>query len=138
MDKKYYFDTSIWLDFFENRDEPNMPKGEWVNKLLNKIINDNDKIVYSNNNMFELIQAGYTIFDIKNMLKPLKPIIVFVEATEKQVRKARDLSLKREIPKRDALHALIARDNKSKLITLDHHFKKILDITKPHKPNDLI
>ncbi len=26
--KKFYFDTSIWLDFFENRDEPNLPKAK--------------------------------------------------------------------------------------------------------------
>jgi len=61
-----------------------------------------------------------------------------VESTEKQARKAKDLSSKRDIPKGDALHALIARDNKATLVTLDNHFKKLLDITKPKRPQDLI
>ena len=61
-----------------------------------------------------------------------------MESTEKQARKAKDLSSKRDIPKGDALHALIARDNKATLVTLDNHFKKLLDITKPKRPQDLI
>jgi predicted nucleic acid-binding protein len=136
--KKYYFDTSIWLDFFENRDEPNLPKGEWANKLINKIVKNDDRIIYSDNNVYELNIVGYSSEDIKNMLKPIKPILIFVESTEKQIGKAKDLALKRDIPKRDALHALIARDNKAILVTLDKHFQKLLDIIKPKSPKELI
>ena len=138
MTKKYYFDTSIWLDFFENRNEPDFPKGDWAHKLLNKITENNDKVVYSDNNIYELNIIGYSIYELKNMLQPIKPILIFVESTEKQISKAKDLSLKRNIPKRDALHALIARDNKAILITLDNHFKKLLDITEPKRPQNLI
>lgn len=72
------------------------------------------------------------------MLKPFKSVILFVEATEKQIGKAKDLASKRKIPKRDAIHALIARDNRAILVTLDRHFKEILDIIKPKRPQDLI
>ena len=61
-----------------------------------------------------------------------------MESTEKQVRKSKDLSSKRDIPKGDALHALIARDNKATLVTLDNHFKKLYDITKSKRPQDII
>ena len=138
MVKKYYFDTSIWLDFFENRDEPNLPKGEWANKLINKILKNDDRIIYSDNNVYELNIVGYSQEDIKNMLQPIKPILIFVESTEKQIGKAKDLALKRDIPKRDALHSLIARDNKAILITLDKHFQKLLDIIKPKSPKELV
>lgn len=138
MAKKYYFDTSIWLDFFEDRDEPNLPKSQWATDLLNKIVINNDKIVYSDNTIHELIINKYSSYEIDNLFKPFKLILIFVEATEKQVRKAKDLALKRKIPKRDALHALISRDNKAIMITLDRHFQKLLDITKPKKPQDLI
>ena len=138
MTEKYYLDTSIWLDFFENRNEPNLPKGDWAHKLLDKITENNDKIIYSDNNIYELNIIGYSTYELDNILQPLKPILIFMESTEKQISKAKDLSLKRNIPKRDALHALIARDNKSILITLDRHFLKILDIIKPKRPQDLI
>ena len=138
MVQKYYFDTSIWLDFFEDRDEPNFPKGAWAQALVTKIINRDDKIVYSDNNVYELSVIGYSAYELDQILEPLRPILIFVEATEKQVRKAKDLSLKRDIPKRDALHALIARDSKAILITLDKHFQKTSDIIKPKKPQDFI
>jgi len=64
--------------------------------------------------------------------------IVFVESTGKEIGKAKDLAYKREIPKRDALHALIARDNEAILITLDRHFQKLSDIIKPHSPKEFI
>ena len=43
---------------------------------------------------------------------------------------------KRNIPKNDALHALIARDQKAILITMDNHFKEIKDIIEPHSPKE--
>ena len=138
MKKLFYFDTSIWLDFFENRDEPNFQKGELVNKLLNKIINENDKILYSDINLIELKALGYSAYELKDMFKELKAILFFVESTNYQIGKAKDISAKRSIPKGDALHAIIARDNHAILITFDDHFKKIVDITKPYKPQDII
>lgn len=72
------------------------------------------------------------------MLQSLGPIIIFIESTEKEIGKAKDLAQKRDVPKRDALHALIARDNNTILITLDHHFKKLNDIAKLHGPQEFI
>ncbi len=138
MTEKYYFDTSIWLDFFEDRDEPNFPKSQWVNDLMNKITSINSKIIVSDININELSLNGYTVYEIENMFKPLKSILIFVEAAEKQVKRARDLGSKRNIPNNDALHALIARDSKANLITLDNHFKEIEDITEPNSPKKFI
>ena len=138
MAEKYYFDTSIWLDYFEDRDEPNFPKSTWARDLVKKIVKNSDKIVYSDNNMYELFLVGYDAKEIDILTKDFRPLLIFVESTEKQVRKARDLSLRRDVPKRDALHALIARDNKSIMVTFDGHFKKLKDITKPKRTNELI
>ena len=73
--------------------------------------------------------VGYQSHEIKELFENIKPILRFSESTEKQVRKARDLSSKREIPKGDALHALIARDSKATLVTLDNHVKNKHDVT---------
>jgi predicted nucleic acid-binding protein len=137
MESLFYLDTSIWLDFLEGRDEPNFPKGTWAKELIKKIIIEGSKILFSDNNLLELISVGYMEFEIDNILVSLKNII-FVEASEKEARKARDLAEKRDVPKRDALHALIARNNKAVFITLDNHFKKLTDIIIPHSPKDFI
>ena len=99
MAEKYYFDTSIWLDYFEDRDEPNFPKSTWARDLVKKIVKNSDKIVYSDNNMYELFLVGYDAKEIDILTKDFRPLLIFVESTEKQVRKARDLSLRRDVPK---------------------------------------
>ena len=88
--------------------------------------------------LWELRVAGYLPDEVGRVFEKMKPILIFVESTEKQVRKARDLSAKRDVPKGDALHALIARDNKAIVVTLDNHFKKLLDIAKSKSPQDII
>lgn len=134
----FYFDTSIWIDFFENRNEPNLPKGDWATALLNKVVEVNAKIIYSDHVLNEMAEAGYSSIECDIMFSKLRSILIFVEATAKQMGKAKDLAIKRNIPKGDALHALIARDNKAILVTIDHHFKELQDIIKPKKPQDLI
>ena len=135
---RYYFDTSIWLDFFENRNELNLPKAGWVEKLINKIIKDDDKIVYSDVVIDELLEQGYNMNEINTFFNHLKKILIYAESNKKQFGKAKDLSHKRGIPIFDAFHALIARDNKSLMVTRDFHFKKLLDIVTYKKPEDFI
>jgi predicted nucleic acid-binding protein len=137
-EKIYYFDTSIWLDFFEKRDEPNFPKSEWAVKLINKIVEEGCKILFSDMNMVELVGVGYNEFEIGEILENLKDIIIKVESTGKEIGKSKDLASKRDVPRGDALHSLIARDNGAILVTFDHDFRKLDDITKPFKTNELL
>ncbi|MBI2448819.1 PIN domain-containing protein [Candidatus Pacearchaeota archaeon] len=138
MPRNYYFDTSIWLDFFENRNEPKLPKGKLAHALIKNLIQKSNKIVYSDLTLSELEYVGYSLYELDEMFLPLKPFLIFLESTEKQIGKAKDLSAKRNVPKGDALHALIARDSKSILITRDIHFQKMLDIIKPVRPQEII
>ena len=134
----YYFDTSIWLDFIEDRNEPNMPKGECAHQLLKKDIITDEIICYSDAIIIEFKAVGYSAFDIQGIFRPLRNVLAYVQSTHEQRRRAKDLASKRDVPRMDALHALIARDNHALLVTLDHHFKELSDITKPHRPQDLI
>ena len=76
MEKRYYFDTSIWLDLFENRDEPNRPKGKQIRDLVKKIIQENDIILFSDQNFVELNDLGYPVWEIKNRLGELEMMIL--------------------------------------------------------------
>lgn len=84
------------------------------------------------------MEGGYLEFEIEDILNKLASIIIYTEATDKEIGKSKDLSQKRNIPKGDALHALIARDNNAILITFDNHFKKLGDIIKFYTPKDFI
>ena len=114
-----------------------MPKGEWATELIEKISRENGGIVLSDNNILELEGVGYSRYDIESLLSSLR-CIHYVESTDKEVGIALDLSKRRDIPKRDALHALIARDNRAILVTLDNHFTRVADIITPHSPKTLI
>ena len=80
MIKRYYFDTSIWLDFFEDRNEPHLPKSEYAQQLVNKIIKENHKIIYSDFVLVEMQLIGYNEFELETMFSKLKPILLFVES----------------------------------------------------------
>jgi predicted nucleic acid-binding protein len=133
----YYLDTGIWLDYFEDRNKPNLPKGEWAEKLVRKFTLEHSKIVYSDLIIQELKNVGYAKTEIDTLFRPLKHILIFVRATPRQWRKARDISAKRSIPKADAAHSIIARDSNATLVTLDRHFKD-LDYVRVIHPNDLL
>ncbi len=138
MSNRYYFDTSIWLDFFENRDEPKIKKGTWAKMLIEKIINDNGKIVLSEVVKNEMIALGYSRYEIEELFKLFQNILINVYSTERQFRRAKDLSKKRKVPLFDCLHTILARDHRAIMVTLDRHFNKLLDIYRYRKPNELI
>ena len=135
----YYLDTSIWLDIFEDRDEPNLPKSKYARELINKIVIRRDKIIISNAIYEELLDLGYNIFEIKGLFREFRGIVIYMGFDKMQYGKAKDLAYKRDIPKFDALHAILARDNNATLISRDYpHFKKLTDITTFHKPEEVI
>ena len=61
MQEDFYLDTSIWLDFFEKRGQ----NGEAAFKLITMIIDDNLKIAYSDLNVKEFKNLGYTKNEIE-------------------------------------------------------------------------
>ena len=51
---KYYLDTCIWRDLHENRVDRFRPLGEWALRLINNIIENKDKVLYSELTVIEL------------------------------------------------------------------------------------
>ncbi len=138
MTDKYYFDTSIWIDLIEDRkgyhDEP---LGKYASMLVLKILTNKENLVMSDIVLEELRRrvADHTI---NSMLNPLKHQILKVFPGRGQLQEASHLSITRKIPIGDALHAILSRDNNLILVTRDNDFKKLLDITNYHKPEDLL
>ena len=137
MAEKYLIDTSIWIDLYEDRKGyAGEPLGDFAFKLFGMIKAKQNKIVITDLTIREL-EMNYSIPEINGMMKPFEAIMEKVIASEDQRDEAKKIAEERNVPKGDALHAVIARDNKFILITRDKHFKQLTDISEHHKPEDI-
>ncbi len=138
MSEKYYLDTSIWMDVYENRKGfNNEPLGEFAWKLLSLIKAKKEKLIISDLLIIEL-EMNYSIEKINGMIKIFEDVIEKIIVTAKQRDEAKRIAKERNLPPGDVLHAILARDSKLILITRDTHFKKLEDISRSYKPEELI
>lgn len=139
MQQKFYFDTAIWRDYYENRSDSLKPIGKLALQFIEKAIKEDNLILYSDLVVQELM-IKYNKEEISNILSILYKIGLLEKVTisKEQAREASDLCTKRKIPFADALHAILSRDNKSILITRDKHFQKLIDIAEIKKPEDIL
>ena len=138
MAEKYLIDTSIWIDFYEDRKGYiGEPLGDFAFKLFAMIKAKQNKIVITDLIIREL-EMNYSIPEINGMMKPFEAILDKLVASKEQRDEAKKIAEERKIPKGDVLHAIIARDNKFILIARDKHFRQLTDISKHHKPEGII
>jgi len=96
-----------------------------------------NKIVISDIVLAEL-ENNYSAEAVNSILLPFAKITEKIISCEIQFLEGRKISNERNIPLGDAMHAIIARDNKLSVITRDNHFKHLKDICVSHKPEDII
>ncbi|MEK6921710.1 MAG: PIN domain-containing protein [Nanoarchaeota archaeon] len=131
----YYFDTSIWIDIYDKRGY----NGEVAKKLMEKIILQDSYVLYSDVVVLELKRLDFFESEINQMLGIAKPDhIKRVQSSRNQIEEAKNLAKQRNVPLRDALHAIIARDNGAQLVSRDWDFEQLKDVTNTKKPEDLL
>lgn len=75
MNKKYLIDTSIWIDFYEDRfGYKNEPLGDFAHILLSLIMARHDNILMSKLTIREL-EKMYSISEINGMMQPFRNIL---------------------------------------------------------------
>ncbi len=135
---RFYLDASIWTDLYDNRKGfRNEPLGDYAFALILMIKTKEYKIILTDLLIREL-EMNYSMQQIKGMFKLFEKQIEKLIATKGQREEAKKIATERKVPKGDALHAIIARDNNLILVTRDKHFKILKDISKHYKPEDLI
>ena len=135
---KYYIDTSIWIDIYEDRKGfNNEPLGEYALKLFAFIRKEKHKLIISDILIREL-ERYYSMEKINGMIKIYENLIERIITTQKQRNEAKIIGEQNNLPPGDALHSIISRDNNLILVTRDKHFKKIEFISKSYKPEELI
>src|SRR3989344_2686269 len=103
---KFYFDTSIWLDLYFMRNS----RGKIAKKLIEKIINEEGIILYSDFTIKEFKRVLPFESEINQILSIAKPNnIKRIHSTKDQVTEALKISKNRKVPFGDAIHAILAR-----------------------------
>ncbi|MFH1209862.1 MAG: PIN domain-containing protein [archaeon] len=135
--KKYFIDTCIWRDFYENRfSKAGNPLGKYATDFFLKTIKNKDKILFSDTLIIEL-GSFYNKYEIYNMLNFLFAIelLVKVEITELEFIESKNLCKQRNIPLGDCITAVQARNHNATVITQDNHFfNDLKDIALVEKP----
>jgi len=136
---KYYFDTSIWRDYFENRSEKFMPTGDWAFELLQKIIKERSIVLYSDLVIKEL-RIDYSDEEIERTFDIIKSVGLLnkVDVTQEDYSEVRKLKSTLDIPFSDIIHAVLAKNNNALLVYRDKHFYELQKITEIKKPEELI
>ena len=135
MAEDFYFDTSIWIDIYEKRGY----NGEIAKKLFKRIIEEDNIISYSDLIAAEFKRLGYTKDEINVIFAIAKPgNLRRVHIYKEQIAEARTLAKQKNVPKADALHAILCRDNNAQLISRDNDYEKLKHITKTKLPEDFI
>ena len=136
--KKYFLDTCIWIDLYEDRKGyGGDPLGDFAFKLFFHIKKSGFKIIISDLTIKEL-EMNYSLEEINGLMNPFENLLEKVLVDKELVFEAKKLAEQRRIPKGDVLHALIAKKHNFILVTRDKHFNFLTDIVKYFKPEDII
>jgi predicted nucleic acid-binding protein len=136
---RYYLDTSVWRDYYENRSDGLRPLGDFAFDLLKRIKSEKDIVVYSELTIKELAR-DFDEETIKELFSILLgyDLLEKVEIRDEQIKEAKELSLKTGVHLSDCIHSIVARDNDAILIARDKHFEALRNIVEIRKPEDLL
>jgi predicted nucleic acid-binding protein len=135
---KYYLDTSIWIDLYENRKDYNQkPLGDYAWKLLS-LIKAKKCVLIITDLLIKELEMNYSAEEINGMMKLFEEVIRKIITTKEQRDEAKKIAEERKVPRGDSLHAVLARDHGLILVARDNHFKELIDISEHYKPEDVI
>ncbi len=125
------------MDYYEDRKDPSKDIGECAFQLLCKLLASDSKIVVSSFLLREL-EVAYSLDKIRGLARPFERLMEKVDVSDLQREEAKKIAEKRGLPKGDVIHAILARDNDSILVSRDKHFQLLKDICEVVKPEEII
>jgi len=135
----YYFDTCIWIDFFEDRRNligKNLGKPAY--NAIFKIINRKDKVLISDITIHELSKFfGEEYINQEFAWLYSMKLLTGVRSTPEDCEYAEKLSKQKQIPFGDSLHAILAKKNNAIIVTRDKHFELLKEFAKSVRPEEL-
>ncbi len=130
---RIYFDTCIWLDFYFKRGYHSIV----AYKLFQVALATSAHVFVSDIVVKELKHLGLPMDAILAIFSVIKPIIHHLHASKMQIEESVRLGEALQVPRSDVLHAILARDADSVLVTRDRHFKR-LRFVATSRPEELL
>ena len=126
MHKKFYVDTSIWRDYFEDRKDNMRPLGEFAFQFLQKCKEKNYAIVLTTEVIKELM-IDYSKERVQKLFENFKEQIIQIGYSNQEYEEAKSFwtNSRKKFPMSDILHSIIARNNGAILVSRDWHFNEI-------------
>ena len=139
MPKRFYVDTSVWRDFFEDRKDSIRPLGEFAFGFLKKCREEKLEVLVSDAVLFEL-KLRFSEAQLSHHFSSFEQIIRRIQAEPADILMAkRILKEKKEpLPFNDVLHAVLAKKHGAVLVARDRHFELFLGWIEVKKPEELV
>jgi len=135
--KRFYLDTSVWRDYFEDRHDSLRPLGEFAFRLLKNCGIHHCEVLYSCLVVQEL-RSFYSEETINEIFLPFLNFLREVPISGGQISEARRISTSVQgTHLKDALHAILARDNEAVMVTRDRHFDALANLAEVAKPEEI-
>lgn len=129
---RYYVDTCIWRDYWENCSDGIRPLGEFAFNFFKNL--DAEDVVYYSDLIIAELSIKYTpdqIQEIFSIVKAQNSVI-----SSEILHKAYIIAKAFAVPVNDAIHALVAQKFNCILITRDNHFMQLSHLCTMQKPED--
>jgi predicted nucleic acid-binding protein len=137
MKQRFYVDTAIWRDYFEDRSDGLKPLGEFAFLFLKNCEKHNCEVLYSQLVVSELL-SHLSEEQVKQIFSSFSNFLREIKISKEQIKEAKNIGLwVRYSHTADIMHAILARDNKAILITRDKHFDVLAEIVLVLKPEEV-
>jgi hypothetical protein len=137
MKQRFYLDTAIWRDYFEDRKDNLQPLGEFAFQFLKNCEKQGCEILYSQLVVQEL-NKRFSAEQVERGFESYKQILREVYLSPQQLAEARKLNIQlKDTHTSDITHAILARDNGAIMITRDRHFEALEKIVENLKPEEV-
>jgi len=138
MKQKFYLDTAIWRDYFEDRRDNFQPLGEFAFQFLKNCEKHSCEVLYSSLVKRELL-AHYSKERVQQVFSSFLGVLHEVKVCPEHLDEAKRVGRTvHDSHTADILHAILARDSEAIMITRDKHFdalNSIVEILKPEEVN---
>ncbi len=139
---KVFVDTHIFIDYFLDRKDRFKPLGEFAFQFFKKAVECRYFVIICQPVIDELCSAlsknEKAVWEdvLYDLVKAKK--IELITFSREQMKEASAISAERNVPKYDALFAIIARDNNAIIVSRDkHHHENLSDLVRVSRPEEL-
>lgn len=137
---KYYLDTCVWRDFYENRkSKTGRNLGKEAFRLIKNLLKKKATVLFSDLVVKEL-RIEYSMKDVEGLFSVLmlSKRLQWVGIEGWMNDEAKVIAAEKNVPLPDALHCIIARENEAIVVSQDKHMQALKSVALVLTPKEVI